>query len=437
MRSLILLCLLILIAAPASYAQSPEEDVVTVPVNVSIWRGISISDLVMSGREDQVSLHHFTLALPYGEGDYLKGIALGLAGTAYKESAHGLQAGGIGNIVGENFGGIQLNGLAGVVGEDAVGLQLSGLGSIAGGSVGGIQTGGLVSISGGGFRGIQSGGLASISGEDLAGIQIAGLASITGENMTGIQTSGFASIAGGQMRGLQLAGFASIAGEESTGIQAAGFASIASDISGIQLGGFATIAGDLTGAQFGAVNVVGELRGFQLGVVNITGEDPEGISIGLFTRVVNVPVNLETSFDETLGVLLSVQSGSEFFKNYVGIGARPFGSTKTRWDIHAGFGIERPVSENWYAGVDLLAHTLISESFNSPASFLLRLRAPVSHRFSNGNAVFVAPSFNLLLAHDENAAELAPYSLIEAGENHPRRGWFGLSAGLRLPIKGN
>ena len=182
-------------------------------------------------------------------------------------------------------------------------------------------------------------------------------------------------------------------------------------------------------------NIAGTLQGLQVGVVNITGANPKGVSIGLFTYVDEVPVNLEATIDETAGFLLGIQSGSEFFKNYVGLGARPFGPAETRWDAHAGFGVERPLSDSWYAGVDLITHVLIPESFNSSASTLIRLRAPISHRFSNGNALFIAPSANLLLAGSVNATELAPYSIYEAGENHPRSGWLGLSAGLRLPIR--
>lgn len=436
MRSFLLACLLLLLVPSISHAQSAESDsLVTVPVNISVWRDISISDMVMRDREGFESVHHLSLALPYGEGDFLRGIAVGLGGTTYKRSASGLQIGGIGNITAESFRGIQLNGLGGVIGESGLGMQLSGLAGIAGESFSGIQSSGLISIAGENVDGIQLAGLAAIGAERVQGFQSAGLAALSGEGMRGIQTAGFASISANEMRGIQVAGFASIAGEESAGIQIGGFTSIASQMSGLQLAGLANISGELAGVQFGVLNVVGELRGLQVGVVNVTTENPKGISLGLFTYVHEVPVNLEASIDETAGFLLGIQSGSEFFKNYVGLGARPFGPSETRWDAHAGFGVERPLSNSWYAGVDLITHVLIPEAFNSSVSTLIRLRAPISYRFSNGNALFVAPSVNLLLAGSESAAELAPYSFYEAGENHPRRGWLGLSAGLRLPIR--
>lgn len=407
--------LLLLLAAPA--VAQPVEDIVRVPFNVSIWKGLSIGDAVAGDTSRQV-LHHVSLALPYGWADHLDGVSVALGSAVYEGSVYGAQIAGLANVAGESATAIQVAGLANVVGERMAGGQVAGLANVIG------EDGGILQVA----------GLANVAGEHYDGAQIAGLANITGDDFRGIQASGLASIAGEHAEGAQVAGLVSIAGESMRGVQAAGLANlIGEDLVGLQAAPFNVVGGAVRGVQIGVVNVASESEGLQVGIVNVAGEQ-RGMPVGLYSRTGGVPVRLDVWTDETAALHVGVRSGSAVVSNYVGVSARPFSDAPYRWGVFAGLGVEQPLGARTAWGLDALAHGLFAEDFGAVGGTLVRLRGIVTHEVGERLAVFGGPAFSLFLSGEHDGGGLAPYAIYEREAATNVRAWPGLEAGLRIRL---
>lgn len=433
MRRLLLVFVFLLLVAPfdADAQSADTTDVVHVPFNVSIWRGISIGDAIAG---DPGVRHSISLALPYGEADRLTGVSLALFGSVYRQDVSGLQLSGLGNVAGSSTLGLQAAGLGNVSGDRLSGIQLAGLANVAGGRLRGIQLAGLANVAEG-LSGIQASGLASISGDATAGFQAAGLASVAGERMFGIQASGLANIAGDDLRGWQMAGVANITGDDVRGIQTGGVANIAGDdLIGFQTAGLANIVGGtMRGVQVAAVNVAVRSTGVQIGLVNVAGKQ-DGLPIGLFSVAADIPVHLEIWTDETAAIQIGVRSGSATISNYFALAARPASGAEYRWAVTAGLGYQRPAGERTQWGVDLLSSAVIAENLNQVSGSLLRLRIRGMMDLGSDVSLFAGPAVNLWVSRREDGAGLAPYTLAERTGDTSLRLWPGLEAGLRISL---
>jgi len=438
MLRLLRLALLLLIAAPV--AAQPAPDLVRVPVDIGIWRHISISDAIIRDTT-QRALNHVALALPLHQAGQLEGVAVGVFGTVYEESVVGIQVSGLANVVGEDAAAVQVAGLANVVGERMAGVQSAGLANIAGSGMRGIQAAGLANIIGeeGGF--VQAAGLANIAGEEFRGIQAAGLANMVGEEFFGVQASGLGNIAGEDAGGVQSAGLANIVGEDFSGVQSAGIANITGeDLLGVQSALFNVVGETMRGVQVGLVNVASESAGVQLGFVNVAGEQ-RGIPVGLYSRTGGVPVHLDVWTDETAALHVGVRSGSAAVSNYAGLSARPFADAALRWGAFAGLGFKQPLDGRTTWGLDAFAHGLFAEDFGGEPSLLVRLRGIITRQLGERTAIFGGPAFNLFLSDENDGESLAPFSVYDDANADSDGGfvrmWPGLEAGLRIQITGN
>jgi hypothetical protein len=438
MTRLLRLALLLLIGAPV--AAQPAPDLVRIPVDIGIWRHVSLSDALLRDTT-QRALNHVALALPLHQAGQLEGVAVGVFGTAYEESVVGIQASGLANVAGGDAAAVQVAGLANVVGERMTGVQASGLANVAGGEMRGLQAAGLANVIGenGGF--VQAAGLANIAGERFVGIQASGLANIVGEEFRGIQSSGLGNIAGENADGLQVAGIANIAGENVRGLQSAGIANIAGeDLLGVQAALFNVVGETMRGAQFGLVNVASESAGLQVGLVNVAGEQ-RGVPIGLYSRTGGVPVHLDVWTDETAALHVGVRSGSAVVSNYVGISARPFADAALRWGAFVGLGVEQPIGRRTAWGLDAFAHSLFAEDFGGSASTPIRLRFAVARDLGGRLSIFGGPALSLFLSDEDDGESLAPFSIYDDANADGTGGfvrmWPGLEAGLRIRITGD
>jgi hypothetical protein len=445
-----LLALLVVLPVLANARPADTTAVVHVPINVSIWRGISIGDAVAGGPEASRVRHSLSLALPYGEADRLTGASIGVFGTTYRSDVTGIQIGGIGNVAGSSLAGIQVSGLAAVVGDRLAGIQTAGLAAVAGSGGGGLQASGLANVAGGPFRGIQVAGLAnvaerlagiqvtglaSVSGGATAGIQMAGLASVAGDGLGGLQVAGIANISGGETRGLQTSGLVNITGDRARGLQVAGLANIVGeDLVGAQISGLVNVTGGtMGGLQAGPVNVAAHARGLQIGIVNIAGRQ-SGMPVGLLSLAEDVPVHLEVWTDETAGLHVGLRSGSATVSNYFALAARPASGAEYRWAVVAGLGVERPAGARSHWGLDLLSSAVISENLSAMTGGLLRLRGRGIFEVTPTVSLFAGPALNLWVSRRADGEGLAPYALASSGAPTFYRFWPGFEAGIRVPI---
>jgi len=450
LRSLLLASIIVVGLQPAA-GQSVDTADVHVPVNISLWRGISIGDAVAGPDARERVVHNLSIAIPVGEAGRLDGVALAVGGTAYHGDVRGIQISGLASVAGGRLIGVQTSGLANVAGGTMSGAQVAGLANIAGDGGGILQLAGLANISGEGFIGLQAAGLASITGESMRGLQGAGLASIGGGQFQGIQMAGLAAISGEYFSGVQMAGLAAVSGGDLVGIQSSGLAGIVGDyLMGIQLSGLASIAGDgllglqaaglvnisggpVRGIQVAPFNIAGDRAGVQLGVVNVSGEDG-GIPIGIFSRVAAVPVYGEVWVDETAALFAGVRSGTTSISNVAGVGVRPFGESAYRWSAAFGIGYERAPEMRIGWGVEALGQSVFTENFSAVTGGLVQLRGRAFYPISAAASLFAGPSLSLWISRRDDGEGLAPFTLTETEGPTYTRLWGGVFAGVRVRL---
>jgi hypothetical protein len=157
MKKLTLLLIFTLILSAVAYGQETtkgEIEYVTVPVNVSLVPGVSMSKNAVPGKK---IVNNFNINL--------------LAGSA------------------EKLRGVELGGLVNYYSEDVKGVQFGGWVTIVKGKTVGAQFVGIVNLNITEFIGAQFAGITNIVPENIKGMQAAGITNIALENMKGSPNS--------------------------------------------------------------------------------------------------------------------------------------------------------------------------------------------------------------------------------------------------------
>lgn len=399
--------------------QSDPLDAVYVPVNISVFPGLSIADAVTSATGSP-TINKFSYNIFAGRSYALEGVEFGSLWNAETGYVRGAQFAGLANTVGGDVHGVQFAGLANIAAGPLNGGQFGGLASLAGEDARGIQAGGIVSIAGGDMRGVQAGGIAAMAEGALDGAQFAGIVSMAGESADA-QFSGVVSMAGGDVSAIQASGVASLAGASVTGLQIAGVVNMASD--------------RVTGAQIaGLINMAPRVSGLQLGVVNVS-QRHSGVPIGLLSYVRETGLRYDLWADESGMITTAVRSGNDVVSNYLGAGVIA-GTSDFRFASVAGLGIESDLSRTLFGTVDAITHTLHDDSFTSWAN-LSKFRLMMGFRLAPGVAFMAGPTMNVYVSTDDDGSDLAPWSVYETQSSDAFvRMWPGFNAGFRFAPRG-
>ena len=444
-----------------------NSEYISIPLNVSLWRNLSIGDALARSGQKKVSVNGLALGLVAGRSAKLRGIDLSIISSEYTEDVWGAQVSGLANVVSGDANALQISGLANVVEGGMGGLQASGLANVVNGNVNAAQISGLANVVDGGMGGFQASGLANVVDREVRGAQFSGLVNVTDGNLTGVQASGFLSISKENVVGTQVSALMNITHGELHGAQFAGFLNLTdSDIRGAQLGGIFNVnIGDLQGVQIcgllnaaigsvrgiqisgfynrtvgdfsglqssGFLNKVDTLKaGIQLGVINISRKN-HGLALGLVSYVEEVGLEGEISGDETRFFRAGLRSGTKKFYNLFSLGLRP--GDPFRWSFDWGFGSHLELTDISALEIGLLAsHINESKFWTDKTNLLARFQLSGVFKLSNGLTLFAGPSFNFWLSGKSDGSDIAPWSVYDRKSGGKWiRLWPGITAGLRF-----
>ena len=295
--------LLLLLLSSTLLAQSwrEDDDYVKIPFNLSLWPGISTGDMWAE------------------EAGYKKiyntGFALSLVGMRAAR-LRGMGFSGIFSIYSEGVQGFQLSGILTLVNGNVGGFQGAGIFSVVNGDIKGVQANGIFGLQNGRFKGAQFSGVFNIQNGDFKGVQISEVFNITNGDFTGIQVGTTFNILNGTFHGVQL----------------------------------------------GTVNIARHFdSGIQIGLVNIS-EDHNGIPIGLFTYVENVPIGYQVWYNDSKFISAGIRSGNDDWYNLVSVGRRVEGDVRFH-TLGAGFGRKIYLGANWGLDVGLSVFKLLDDNF--------------------------------------------------------------------------
>ncbi len=210
----------------------------------------------------------------------------------------------------------------------------------------GVEVGGAVNAVRDSVVGLQAAGLLNAAGGAVAGAQIAGAANITRGSLEGIQSAGIWNTAHGQAQGWQSAGLVNVAHttwgvwHAPRGAAAPDAWRTAEPL--VQLAGLLNTAPrGIKGAQIaGLLNVAGKVEGVQIaGLLNIA-DSVAGVSLAPLNFVRHGYHALELSSDGTWPMMLALKlGGSPAFYTYF-VGATSLPNNSTRWGVGYGVGGE-------------------------------------------------------------------------------------------------
>ena len=95
----------IAISAHAEEKNNKRSGYLNMPVNISLWKGYSIGDLIAGERR---VTNYISFNILKGSAAKLRGIEVGLLSNEYTEDIFGIQFAGLANVVGDYANGIQL-----------------------------------------------------------------------------------------------------------------------------------------------------------------------------------------------------------------------------------------------------------------------------------------------------------------------------------------
>lgn len=381
--SFLLLSLLLL--ATDARAQRDSTEYVHLPINISLFPGASIGDLVSDASGKKV-INHLAYSIFAGKAARLQGVEFAGLASIYEERTRGVQFAGLANIVGGRVRGAQFAGLGNIAGGESRAAQFAGLMNITGADAQGPQFAGALNIVGGAHRGAQfSGGI-----------------NITAEEMTGFQAAGGINIVGGAFRGAQFAGGVNIVAETMDGLQAA------------------------------PVNIAPEARGVQIGVINIADEHT-GVPIGAVSYVRSYGLRYDVWADATGMLSAGIRSGRRTISNHAGIGVRPFGE-EVYWGPFLGLGYEFDLGAEAFGAIDLISYALFRGDLESDVLQLSRVRLSAGLPVAPHLTVMGGVTFNQLVYDAADGAPgLAPWTLFDYTSGGTCfRYWPGATIGLRI-----
>jgi hypothetical protein len=159
--------------------------------------------------------------------------------------------------------GLGVHLIAGMTDSSTI-ASVSGIVDIQRNTASGLQIGGIGTIAGRHVHGIQVGGIATYS-PNVDGGQVGGVATVA-RRLHGVQVAGVAAVAQ-RVDGMQVAGVANVA-ERVDGVQIGGVANVAGNVDGAQIG-VINVAKRMRGLQLGVLNISDDGDGaYPIGLLN-------------------------------------------------------------------------------------------------------------------------------------------------------------------------
>ncbi|KAA3610741.1 MAG: hypothetical protein D8M58_21100 [Calditrichaeota bacterium] len=388
----ILLILLLLFSGVFSQDWHDDDEYVKIPFNLSLWPGISTGDMWAE------------------EAGYKK-----IYNTGFAFSVIGMRA--------ARLRGADISGIFSIYSEGIQGFQASGIFTLVNGNIRGAQGAGIFTMINGDVKGVQGNGIFGMQNGNFKGVQGSGIFQIQNGDFLGVQASGVFTIQNGDFKGVQVSEVFNITNGDFRGVQAGSALNI--------------LSGSFRGLQIGTVNIARYFdSGLQIGIVNIAQEH-DGIPVGLFTYVNDVPLGYHVWYDDMQFVNAGLRSGNEDWYNLISVGRRVEGDVRYH-TVGAGFGRKIHLGDNWGLDVGISAHKLLDDNFKdnewddgdlgAMAKFNLMFRYGLGYEGS----LFVGPTITAW--YSKIAVEDLSQNpwVDEFEDDHYLRVWPGFVVGLEL-----
>jgi hypothetical protein len=386
--------LILLLLSSTLFAQSwnDDDEYVKVPVNLSLWPGISTGDMwAEEAGYKKIYNTGFALSLVGMRAARLRGMDLAGIFSIYSEGVQGFQASGIFNLVNGNVRGFQGAGVFTIVNGDILGAQANGVFSLQNGRFKGAQFSGVFNIQNGDFKGAQFGGVFNIQNGTFKGAQFSQVFNISNGDFRGLQVGSTFNILNGAFRGLQI----------------------------------------------GTVNITRYFdSGLQIGLVNIS-DTHNGIPVGVFTYVRDVPIGYQIWYDDSKFINAGIRSGNDDWYNLISVGRRIEGDVRFH-SLGAGMGRKVDLGPGWGLDIGTTVYKLLDDNFQDNkwedgdlgviAKFNLIFRRNLG---AEGKLVF-GPTLNLWYSKlpEEDLSQNLFIDEFEKGNYI--RAWPGFMVGLEL-----
>ncbi len=349
-----------------------------VPINVGILPAFSLNG------DDQRTLNHFSLSLIMSRADALQGASFSLGANLLDRELTGFQA-----AIGFNY-----------VGESA--------------------TGGQWSV---GFNRAR---------------QLTGVQSTVGVNLiegpgVGAQLSVGANLATAHLEGGQFAVGLNYA-RSVDGFQMSSGVNVSGPLSGGQMGLVNVLTAPASGLQIGLVNYGEAVAGLQLGLINVV-DRTEGLSLGLLNYAVEDGIFDVRAYSSDIALGgAAVAVGTRYVYTALSAGTGTWeDSDAVSFGLHLGFRVQ--MTDAFAIDLEFGTSAIYDDRDFEDSDLLNSARLTVAYRFFDGFAVYVGPTFNVLVdLEDSIAAErhpLAPDYASRPGNDRVYL-WPGLIAGLQL-----
>ncbi|MCB0284348.1 MAG: hypothetical protein KDF60_17320 [Calditrichaeota bacterium] len=400
---LILLLSITALTAGDDWNYDNDHEYVKVPFNLGLWPGISIGDMLHDETGKKVYNNGFSLSLIGMRAQRLKGADISGIFSIYTEGVQGFQGSGIFNIVNGNVRG----------------FQGAGIFNLSNGNISGFQGSGIFNMQNGDFRGFQGTGIFTMQNGNFQGVQINGIFSMRNGNFKGFQSNGVFGIQNGDFRGLQISEIFNIAN---------------GNFDGAQFGGIVNILnGSFNGLQVGMINIMRHFdSGLQIGLVNIA-EDHNGVPIGFFTWVANVPLGYQIYYDDMQFANFTVRSGNENWYNQFTLGRRLDGDVRYH-TIGGGFGRKIFLGGNFGLDAGVSGAVLLDDNFkhNKDLGAITRLNLLFHFALPYEGSIFAGPVIHAWYSKLANEDLSGKLWVEETKDDYILRVWPGFVVGIML-----
>jgi hypothetical protein len=176
--------------------------------------------------------------------------------------------------------------------------------------------------------------------------------------------------------------------------------------------------------------------GLQIGIINIS-EEHNGVPIGVFSYVHDVPLGYQVWLDDSKFVSLGVRSGNDRWYNLISLSRRVEGDVRYH-QLGAGFGHRYFLGDNWGMDLGIYAGKLLDENFkdnkwdDGNLGYISKISLLLKYELRYEGSLFFGPTLNGWISR--TAEEDLTSSLIvdELKKDRYWRVWPGFVVGLEL-----